>query len=80
MRNDPAQSQFEMTSRAALDEAAEWLQDLGYRLHMNDGSPLRPGRASLVVFHSADSARDVRRVIHLVDPRALERRPAAPRP
>jgi hypothetical protein len=79
MRDDRERSQFEMTSRDAVDEAAEWLRELGYQVSVNQQAALRPGRQQMVVFHAMADGREVRRIIALVDPRAIERRVSSPR-
>jgi hypothetical protein len=79
VRDNTERTQFEMTSREAVDEAAEWLRELGYQVSVNEQAALRPGRQQLVVFHPAADGREVRRIISLVDPRAIERRLSSPR-
>jgi hypothetical protein len=74
MRADHERIHFEMTSRDAVDEAVEWLRELGYRTSVNQRAALRPGKQQLVVFHPAGDGREVRRIITLVDPRAIEHR------
>jgi hypothetical protein len=79
MQETQTESRFEMTGRAALEEAAEWLRDAGFRVAINQNAALRPGRQQLVVFHPAEGAREVRRIVFIVDPRAMEHRLSAPR-
>jgi hypothetical protein len=79
MRYTRKRSQFEMTSRAALDEAADWLRELGYGISVNPSAALRPGRQQLVIFHPTADAREIRRIVFIVDPRAIERQAPAGR-
>jgi hypothetical protein len=79
MDGSRVRSQFEMTERAAVDEASDWLRDLGFRVDVNKGAALRPGRQQLTVFHGAADTANVRRIVLLVDPRAVERRSSTAR-
>jgi hypothetical protein len=74
-------TEYAMSSRSAVDEAAEWLSGIGCVAGPSDD---RRG-ARLVVHHDEDMAAVVRRVVEMVDPAAGEaslvdaRRPAFPR-
>ena len=59
-------SVFAMSTGPMLDEAAEWLHDLGFlTAAVGTGD-----RHRLAVHHDADTAREVRRVVEIVDPAA----------
>jgi hypothetical protein len=61
-------STFDMSTRAALREAADWFTATGYVVEAFEGIPYR-----LTVHHGEDVARDVWRLVGIVDPAAEPR-------
>ena len=66
----PMRTEFALSTRDMMDEAADWLEDLGFVVDRSS----EPGRHRLVVHHDEVARHDVVRIVTIVDPAAARAR------